>query len=152
MTESPSGAVLVLRAGTRTCALAIEHVLETTRPLPVTALPGTPAFVRGLAVVRGRAVPVVDLESFLGGEAAQPVARFVLVRCGERAAALAVAAVLGVRRRGDVPAGAPLLSEACAGAIEEVGALDDQLLLVLRAGRLVPEEVWRAVDRVEAAP
>jgi hypothetical protein len=44
----------------------------------------------------------------------------------------------------------PLLGEACAGALSALHSRDDDLLLVLGAARLVPEEATAAVARGEA--
>jgi purine-binding chemotaxis protein CheW len=136
---------LVVRAGARLCALAVAHVVETLRPLPVTPLRGVPACVRGVAVVRGQAVPVVDLAALLDGGPGRAATRWVLLRCGTRTAALAVEAVVGVRSLDEaIAAVAPLLAEAGGGAVEKLGSLDGELLVVLRAARLVPEEAWSA--------
>jgi purine-binding chemotaxis protein CheW len=141
--------VLLVRAGGRTCALPIAHVIETMRPLPVAPLSGTPPFVKGVAVIRGGAAPVVDLGAFLGA-GATAASRFVLVRCGARNAALAVESVIGVARfAGGEARATPLVAGACAGAVELLGALDQEMLLVLRAVAIVPEGVWRAVDAPE---
>jgi purine-binding chemotaxis protein CheW len=43
----------------------------------------------------------------------------------------------------------PLLREARADVVEAIGILDAQLLLVLRASRLVPEEVWQTLSAGE---
>jgi purine-binding chemotaxis protein CheW len=138
-------AVLVLRVGPTLCALPVSHVGETLRPLPIQPLPDSPAFVRGLAVVRGEPTPVIDLAELLG-VAAGACTRFVTVAVDGRRTALAVDAVTGVRK---LPARAlgglpPLLREA--ERVEAVGRLDAELLLVLRAARLVGEEEWARID------
>src|SRR5262245_32591885 len=103
-----AGAMLVTRVGGVACALPIAHVIETTRPLPIEAIGRTGgagggtndqalAVVDGLAMIRGEPVPVVDARRLLGvagGEAT----RFVVVRAAQRRVALAVDAVLDVRR------------------------------------------------------
>jgi chemotaxis signal transduction protein len=119
-------------------------VIETLRPLPTTPCSGVPAFVLGAAVVRGAAVPVVKLDVFLGA-APSAATRFVLVRCGDRAAALAVDAVSGVASlAGVAPAATPLLG-AGEGAFEALGALDGELVALLRTARIVPDDAWRAI-------
>jgi purine-binding chemotaxis protein CheW len=129
-------------------ALPLAHVVETLRPLPVEPLAGAPAFVRGLCVIRGVPRPVVDATGLLGAHAPgdppaePPTARFVTVRAGAHQVALAVDAVLGVRT---VPPESlhtlpPLLQEAGAEAVAAIGRLDNELLLVLRSSRLLPEE------------
>ncbi|WP_242342427.1 chemotaxis protein CheW [Anaeromyxobacter terrae] len=143
--EGKRESVLLVRAGGRACAIPLSHVIETLRPLPTTPCAGLPPFVLGAAVVRGAAVPVVELAAFLGAAAAA-TRRFVLVRCGDRPAALAVDAVSGVASLAGVErTAAPLLGAADGGAIEALGALDGELLVLLRAARIVPEDAWRAI-------
>lgn len=138
-------AVLVARVGTLACAFPIEHVVEAMRPLPIEPIGGagaaTPDGVTGVALVRGAAIPVVDLGQVLGIPTG-PGTRFVVVRVGDRSAALVVDEVVGVRT---VPATAlaatpPLLAGAAREAVAGIGALDRALLLVLEAARLIPEE------------
>jgi len=124
------------------------------RPLPVEPLSGTPPFVLGLATIRGFPTPVVDVGRLLGPSESSftpalsgSLARFVSIELGERTAALAVDAVLGVR---SVPSGVlvnipPLLQDACASVVSVVGALDARLLLVLEVARLVPDSAWSAI-------
>ena len=121
------------------------------RPLPIDFVAGVPPFLLGLTVIRGLPVPVVDLQAVVGGGRVQPISRFVALRLGERRVALAVSAVIGLReldaiREEEMP---PLLREARADVVEAIGILDAQLLLVLRASRLVPEEVWQTLSAGE---
>ena len=140
-----SNRALLVRAGGQTCALELSSVVEIMRPLPVRAIAGAPAVVRGLAVIRGIPPPVVALDKVvLPAEIAAPVSRFVVVRTGARQVALAVEGVLGVYEPGSSPPGAlpPLVQHAAGEAIDAIGALDSELLMVLNASRIVPDEVW----------
>ena len=130
------------------CALPLEHVVETMRALPVEPMAGLPAFVRGLAVVRGTPTPVLDASALLCGERAPPV-RFVTIRTGQRHVVLAVDAVIGVVELPPETARTlpPLFQHAGPDALSAVGALDGALLLVLESARLVPDDVWAAIDR-----
>jgi purine-binding chemotaxis protein CheW len=88
---------------------------------------------------------VLDLAGVLGGSGPVNGRRFLVVDLGERSVALLVEAVSGVE---DLPADGlegvpPLLQEAAGRAIRAMGSLDRELLLVLEAARLVPEEVWQ---------
>ena len=138
---------LVCRIDGVLCALPVEHVVETMRPLPVEPLAGAPAFVRGLSIIRGAPVPVVDAASLLGSPDTQPT-RFVMVKAGARRVALAVSDVIGVRALAPekLQALPPLLREAAADIVTSIGALDDELLLVLRSARLVPDAVWTSAE------
>jgi len=129
------------------CAIPVEHVEETMRPLPVESIAGVPVFVRGLAVVRGVPTPVVDAASLLSGVASHPT-RFVTVRTGTRRVVLAVDAVVGII---EIPPDAvdvlpPLFQSHGLDAISAIGVLDADLLLVLRSTRLVPDDVWATIQ------
>lgn len=145
----PQTLALVFLTRARLCALPLAHVVETMRPLAVAPLAGAPPFVRGLAVIRGTPLPVVDLGALLfGSEPASPT-RFVTLRLGPRGVALALEAVLGVRDLpGTLTSLPPLLSGASAEAISAIGRLDEQLLLLLNAARLVPDSLaWFDAER-----
>ena len=132
---------LLCTAGKRLCAVPLEHVRETMRPLPAMAVVGAPPCVRGLARIRCASLPVVDLAELLG-EPREEVGRFVTVAAGTRQVALAVSSVVDVRaieaaRLEPLP---PLLSEA-AVAVNAIGRLDAELLLVLSAMQLLQDDV-----------
>ncbi|HEX3847320.1 MAG TPA: chemotaxis protein CheW [Steroidobacteraceae bacterium] len=140
---------LLCRIGSAIGALALEHVRETLRPLPVVPLAAVPDFVLGCTILRGRAVPVVDARRLAGQPASQPPTRFVSLKLDDRTAALAVDAVLDVRPLptallADVPA---LLRAADAELVSRIGTMDSALLLVLEAARLVPEDAFSAIER-----
>lgn len=144
---------LICRVDTRLCAFPLEHVVETMRPLPAEPLAGAPRFVRGVSLIRGDPVPVVDAASLLGAEESCPT-RFVTVKADDRRVAMAVDAVLGVQA---IPDGSlhdlpPLLDDAIAEVISAIGTLDAGLLVVLRSARLVPESVWGLLEEETPAP
>lgn len=139
--------VVLVRAQRCIYALALEDVVETMRPLPVESVPGVPPFVWGVAIIRGEPVPVVDLGTLFQGPDTSSPQRLVLLRTDRRLVALAVDEVLGVYPleqsfQQGLP---PLLQNANAELVAAVGVRDRQLLLVLQAARLVPDEVWRAL-------
>lgn len=136
-----SGPSLLFRAGSLLCALPLEDVVETMRPLPVRPLAGLPAFVRGLSVLRGVPLPVVDAAALLGGETAAAT-RFVSVRGGRGGLALATGEVLGVADEtadGRDAAGDP--------ALAGIAVRGTEPLLRLRAATVVPAGVWTAIGR-----
>jgi len=65
--------LLLFRIGGRLCALRLESVLETMRPLPVEPMAGTPPFVLGISIVRGVAMPVVDPARLFGTSATEAI-------------------------------------------------------------------------------
>jgi purine-binding chemotaxis protein CheW len=150
--------MLITRVGGSRCAVPLAHVVETMRRLPIAPIAGAPPSVLGIATIRGEAVPVIDLGRLLGGEdaTATTAGRFVTlhigVEAGDRRVALVVDAVEGVRDLAGEPTGAlaPLLREAAAEVVAEVGRLDGDLLFVLRSARLVPEALWSGLATVGA--
>jgi purine-binding chemotaxis protein CheW len=150
--EARASAVLLVSTGGRAeerwlAALPLAVVVETMRPLPVRAVPGAPSFVRGLSLVRGAPVPVVDLAAFLGSPstARAGAARFVTLRAGDRRRiAIDVAEVVGVRRldAASFEVTPPLVTRALPDQVERLGTLDGEALAVLGSARLLPEAAW----------
>jgi purine-binding chemotaxis protein CheW len=142
--ESAHTSALVFRAGSMLCALRLADVIETMRPLGTRPLAGTPAFVRGVSIVRGVPTPVVDVARLLGGERAE-VCRFVAVRTERGPVVFATGPVLGVRitAPGD-GSGHPGLLGAAGRLVAGVGTLDGETVLLLQSMRVVPDEVWAA--------
>ena len=144
--------VLIVRAASRYCALPLEQVAEIMRPLPIDPLPGLPLYLRGLAVVRGAEVPVVDLGIFWGNVETAAVKRFVLCRADHRRLAIAVEAVDGLREIGrasdDFP---PTSGDANAGRVSAAAVEDRHVLPLLRIADLIPEETWQELEAAAMA-
>jgi purine-binding chemotaxis protein CheW len=142
---------LLCRADAQRFVVPLRHVIETMRPLPIEAIAGAPSYVRGLCVIRGAPVPVVDAGVLLGR---QPVSasRLVALRAGSRTAALLVDMVDGIRAISPsafnrLP---PLLRDAA--TIAAVGILDAELLLSLHTARIIPDDLPVGLDAAEATP
>jgi twitching motility protein PilI len=92
---------VALRMGGETFLVAREETREVLGlPAVVTRIPGTKAWVRGLANVRGQLLPMLDLRLFLGSgtTASSRNTRVVVVNHREIPAGLIVDEVLGFRR------------------------------------------------------
>jgi purine-binding chemotaxis protein CheW len=131
------------------CALPVDAVVETMRPLAVEPFPRQPDFVLGLSVIRGTAVPVVDADKLIHGFREAALTRFIFLRTVDRRVALAVQAVVGVRSIADESfASLPsLLGAARADLVEAVGMLDQEFVMVLNGARIVPESIWETVEK-----
>jgi purine-binding chemotaxis protein CheW len=108
--------------------------------------------VQGVAIIRGIPTPVIDLGAVLStpNDLAE---RFVTVRAGDKQVAVSVNAVLGVCDLDtimihELP---PLLQGAAKEIVEMIGTLDEQVLMILRAGWELPDEVWRVLPPQEMA-
>ena len=72
----------------------LKTSIEIMRMLPVEPVTGAPTYVRGLSIIRGAPVPVVDLGVIVSGEPCH-AARLVTVKSAARIVALAVEAIVG---------------------------------------------------------
>lgn len=139
--------VLLVSARRRLCGIPVADVGETMRVLPVEPIANAPVFVRGLSMIRGVPIPVVDLGALLGISEDVAPTRLVTVRVGDaRMVAIAVDAVIGVRAiaRDVLHALPPLVANDGTGVVDTLASLDRGLLLVLRAARLAPDEWYPA--------
>jgi purine-binding chemotaxis protein CheW len=146
-----TNAYLICRAGRHLCAMSTSHIIETMRILPIDALAGAPDFVRGMSVIRGTPVPVLDLPRLLNIDESQPQ-RLITINIGGRIVALLVDAVIGIRSIAsesvsDLP---PLLRDAAGETVSTIGILDAELLLFLNNMRIISESAIRAFEAAEA--
>lgn len=145
MSESPQHSYLLVRSRAWLCALPLAEVVETLRTLPLQPVAGAPPFVRGLSLVRGELVPVVDLALLLGGERGAAAGRLVLVRAGEHRLALAVDEVLRVAPLAVGAKVAPLVSQALPEQVAALAVLDGAALAVLQSTHLLSQEEWASL-------
>jgi purine-binding chemotaxis protein CheW len=137
--------VLIAQVGTLACAIPVEHVVETMRPLPVEPLGHGAACVRGVAVIRGEPTIVIDAAALFGQHSktsAGARSRFVVVRAAAKTAALLVDSVDEVRVIAQAELGAlPALARAASSdVIAAIAAVDAKLVVVLEAIKLMPSE------------
>jgi len=137
---------LLCRAAAILCALPLGYVREIMRVLPLEQLAGAPTYIRGLSVIRGAAVPVVDLGLLVAGRTSLS-SRLVTMATGGRTIALAVDEVTGVTALGEALEAMPsILQQTAADVIEAIGARDSDFIMALRGGRLISEDLLAHVD------
>jgi purine-binding chemotaxis protein CheW len=142
-------AMLVTRIGGMACAFPIEQVIEVMRPPPIEPLgrsDGALAAIDGVAMIRGTPTPVVDARRLLGLSPAR-AARIVIVRIADRSLGVLVDDVIGVQgiERDMLSPLPPLLHGANRDSVSAIGARDRELLVVLDAVRVLPEDSWQAI-------
>jgi purine-binding chemotaxis protein CheW len=141
MDASP-GSWLLCRAGAHLCAVPLVRILEVMRMMPVEPVADAPVFLRGISVIRGAPVAVIDLGRLLGQARTAPT-RIITVHIDGRTLGLAVTEVVGVRGEAEVGAHAPvpLLRQAAAESISTIGTLDGEMLLFLDGLQALAESV-----------
>ncbi len=140
--------ILVLRARRVVGGIPLASLAEIMRPLAAHPVPGSAPYLRGVSIIRGHPVPVVDLGGFLGAEGEAKPTRLVVVRAGDRSVALAVEEVLGIRdiEGSRLEALPPLLRDARPDVLASAGVLDGQFMLVLQAARCIPDDLWTRLE------
>jgi chemotaxis signal transduction protein len=115
-----------VRVGCEHYALPVEHVLEIVELATVTAVPGSPAGVLGVHVLRGEVIAAADLATVLGLTSDQTPQRLVVAGSGDsRRAGLAVDEVVGVETLG------PLSHEREGDCVPATARVDGTLVGVL---------------------
>jgi purine-binding chemotaxis protein CheW len=143
---------LLCRTGRHLCAMPIQNVIETMRVLEIEPLPGAPLCGRGLSIIRGLPIPVVDIAHLLDEQETQ-ARRIVTIKLNGRTVALLFETVLGIRSIavGSVAALPPLLQGAVSEAVSAIGILDAELLLFLNNARIIPDTLLMALGDAGAA-
>ncbi len=119
--------LLLVEAGGILLATVLTDVDEVARlPAAVTPVPGAPASLVGVIQWRGRVVPLVDLDRFLGIVGDEPVRRrtLILVPFGDATVGVVVDRLLGACR---VPESAIVVgcsADGPAAALDHVGTLE----------------------------
>lgn len=134
---------ILLRLGSSRYTVAMTEVAEVIALPRITRIPGSPAFLLGVANWRGRMLPVLDLRPLLGS-ASIPLAtsaRLVVVQEGVVTAGIVAEAVPGVYDLSLTDAAAPpatlgaeaarLVSGQVADALGPVAVLDVAAVLAL---------------------
>jgi purine-binding chemotaxis protein CheW len=80
LTQASNGVELIaFRIGAQEFCLDIVTVREIQGWTPATALPHSPAFVRGVINLRGVVLPIIDLAARLGLPVPDPTSRHVII-------------------------------------------------------------------------
>ncbi|MBX3167229.1 MAG: chemotaxis protein CheW [Candidatus Eremiobacteraeota bacterium] len=141
---------LLCRLATSWCALGLQGLGEVMRPQPVERVAGLPEFVDGLAVIRGEALPVVNLPRLLCGsrspEGTQE--RFVTAHSQGRQLALRVDEVAGIfPLKSEIWHALPSLLDGLQGDhLAALGSLDGDLVMLLRRTNLLSEADWEVLN------
>lgn len=141
---------LLVSIGSRICAFPLSNVSETMRPLKTTGLPSAPAFIPGIATVRGALTVVVDGRA-LFEEPAGEAGRMVILKQGIRTFGLTVDSVVGIEELDESGSEewSALLPSLTTAYVQRLLQIGSTFAAVLESGRIVPESVWHALQEFE---
>ena len=135
--------LISFRVGAQDFCVDIMAVREIRGWTPATALPGAPDFVYGVINLRGAVLPIVDLASRLGFDAAEPSAKHVIIvtEIGGQAIGLLVEAVSDILTvTDDVIQPTPdVASGAAKSFVRGLLASEGQMISLLGLDHIVPE-------------
>ncbi len=138
------------RVGARFLLVSVTDIDELLAPLPLTVVPGTQAWLAGIANVRGNLIPVVDLGGFLFGTHTRMTSRcrWIVTRQQGNNVGLLVEEVTGQQMLGSEQLDNTQAEhdESLARFVSAVVDLDGRQVGVFETGRLV-----RAPDFLKAA-
>ena len=145
-----------------TYALPVASILQMETFVGATAVPGTPDYVIGVATVRGKVVPVIDLRLRFGLPAVPPTldTRIIVTQVADRIIALRVDSArevvpLDPAQRQAAP---ELVSERSVGLVNGMHASGSRLLLLLDLPKVLNEHahdhepIAFLVDEVQHRP
>lgn len=142
---SHSGAreLISFRVGAQEFCVDIMSVREIRGWTPATAMPHSPAYVRGVINLRGTVLPVIDLGARLGLAVAEPTARHVIIvaRIGERTVGLLVDAVSDILTVSDetVQPAPDVGCEAVRAFSRGILAVDGRMISLIALDNILPE-------------
>ncbi len=138
--------LIAFRIGAQEFCVDIMSVREIRGWTPVTPLPQSPGFVRGVVNLRGAVLPIVDLAARLGFTAAEPTARHVIIvtQIGEQVVGLLVDAVSDILTVTDdlVQATPDVASEMAKTFVRAVIAVEKRMISLIAVDHILPEPKW----------
>ena len=70
---------IVFTLGRETYGIPILEIITIERAMEITSIPSTPSFVRGIANLRGRIIPIIDLKDKVGIGAVEETDRVCVI-------------------------------------------------------------------------
>lgn len=137
--------LVVFRVEREEYAVPIKEVREVVRVGDITRVPHAPPHIRGVMNLRGRILPIMELRTRLGVDAAEltPRSRVVVVDVSKRMVGLLVDSVAQVTRVGESRVTAPPeeVRTAAGDAVTGVARAGERLLLLLDLERVLRSDV-----------
>lgn len=135
--------IVVFRLSETLFALDIQSVQEIVKQSDIVSVPGAPPFILGIVNLRGRIMAVVDTKQLLGiGKTPADKVLVMVAQIGEHLVGFTVDEVEQVTRitADMIEPVSDLVSPEEARRLEGVLKLNDKLVLLLDAKRLLDEE------------
>ncbi len=137
--------IVVFRLNGTLFALDIQSVQEIVKQSDIVSVPGAPPFILGIVNLRGRIMAVVDTKQLLGiGETPADKVLVMVVQIGEHLVGFTEVEQVTRITTDMIEPVSDLVSPEEARRLEGVLKLNDKLVLLLDAKRLLDEETIAA--------
>ena len=137
--------LISFRIGEQEFCVDIMAVREIRGWSPVTPLPHSPDYVRGVINLRGAVLPVLDLSARLGLGAVEPSARHVIIvaRIGDRTVGMLVDAVSDILTVTDdmVQPTPDVACDTVRTFVKGIIAMEGRMISMVSLGYLMPEDL-----------
>jgi len=137
--------LISFRIGEQEFCVDIMAVREIRGWSPVTPLPHSPDYVRGVINLRGAVLPVLDLSARLGLGAVEPTARHVIIvaRIGDRTVGMLVDAVSDILTVTDdmVQPTPDVACDTVRTFVKGIIAMEGRMISMVSLGYLMPEDL-----------
>lgn len=148
--------IVGFRVGKEQFGVPIASVHEIVRPLDVTAVPDSPAYVEGVINLRGKIVPVIDLRKRFGETElrSSKKTRIVIAEVNGRLLGLKVDSASEVLRvpAGDVEPPPEVFSEGEVNYVTGMAKINNRLIILIDLARILQAgELRRLGDLAESA-
>ncbi|UJL48240.1 chemotaxis protein CheW [Virgibacillus sp. NKC19-16] len=140
------GKVIVFQLKDEEYAVSVQQIGSIKRMQPITRVPQTADFVKGVINLRGVIIPIIDLSARFGIKKTEPneATRIIIVNVEEKEVGLIVDAatdVIDIQRNAIEPA-LEVVGAVDTNYIEGVVKLESRLLILLDLPKvLIPEEI-----------
>lgn len=146
--------VVVFRLGEQEYGVEVDHVKTIERMSPITRVPKTPPFVKGVVNNRGVVLPVIDLRERFGLPAAEHTdsTRIIVVQVGDLEVGMIVDSANDVRDvdsdRIEVPP--EVVGGIRAKYLRGIARLDERLLVLLNLHEVLNKSEIIQLEQMEA--
>ncbi len=142
--------LVAFRLGAEEYAIPIEMVESIIKLGPLTSVPGSPSYIRGVMNLRGRIMSVIDLRQRFGmpTEKDQPDGRILVVQYADTTIGLLVDSVSEVFNLDemDFQPPPPELGNGAVGGVDGIIHADERLIVLLNV-----ESILRSTPDLETA-
>jgi purine-binding chemotaxis protein CheW len=139
----PDRELIAFRIDKQEFCVDIMSVREIRGWTQTTALPRSPAYVRGVVNLRGAVLPIVDLALRLGFAATDPQARHVIIvaQIGEQIVGLLVDEVSDIITvtKDQIQPTPDVASDLVKTFVQGLLAIDDRMISLISMDRILPE-------------